>query len=138
MKWICTGFFILIASLSRGQSDTQTIDLKHLSLDEVLVLDNWENKHALKKTAENHQLELQLKQLKGVNLISRGSFAQELIYRGQADGRIQVKLNGMRVYHACTDRMDPSTSYIVANNLSSAELASSCESQCKLTFRAGG
>ena len=137
MKWICTGFFILIASLSRGQSDTQTIDLKHLSLDEVLVLDNWENKHALKKTAENHQLELQLKQLKGVNLISRGSFAQELIYRGQADGRIQVKLNGMRVYHACTDRMDPSTSYIVANNLSSAELASSCESQCSSNGLAG-
>ncbi len=43
----------------------------------------------------------------------------------------------MRVYNACTDRMDPSTSYIVANNLSTAEMASSCESQCSNNGLAG-
>ncbi|WP_417588492.1 TonB-dependent receptor [Owenweeksia hongkongensis] len=117
--------------------DTTHINFDHIELSDVVVIDNWENEHALKNSVDNHQLELQLKQLKGVNLISRGSFAQEVVYRGQADGRIQVKLNGMRVYSACTDRMDPSTSYIVANNLSTAEVTSACESHCANNGLAG-
>src|SRR5690606_20966016 len=116
MKRIFAGLFVLIGYISYGQPDTVMVDLNHISLNDVVVVDTWENEHALKQTVDNHQLELQLKQLKGVNLISRGTFAQEVVYRGQSDGRIQVKLNGMRVYNACTDRMDPSTSYIVANN----------------------
>lgn len=137
MKRICTGLLVLISYLSFGQNDTTEIDLTHLALEDVLIVDSWEKKHALKPTVDNHQLELQLKQLKGVNLISRGSFAQEVVYRGQSDGRIQVKLNGMRIYNACTDRMDPSTSYVVANNLSTAEVASSCENQCSNNGLAG-
>lgn len=137
MKRICTGLLVLVSYLSYGQADSITVDLTHLSLEDVLVVDTWENQHALKRTTDNHQLELQLKQLKGVNIISRGSFAQEVVYRGQSDGRIQIKLNGMRVYNACTDRMDPSTSYVVANNLSTAEVASSCESQCSNSGLAG-
>tara|TARA_R110002096_G_scaffold135456_2_gene287310 strand:+ start:226006 stop:226278 length:273 start_codon:yes stop_codon:yes gene_type:complete len=90
MKRICTRLLVLVSYLSYGQADTITVDLTHLSLEDVLVVDTWENQHSLKQTTDNHQLELQLKQLKGVNLISRGSFAQEVVYRGQSDGRIQI------------------------------------------------
>lgn len=126
-----------IAAAQTAHPDTVHIDLKHIELTDVVVLDQWKNEHALKNSTNDHQLELQLKQLKGVNLISRGSFAQEVIYRGQADGRIQVKLNGMRIYNACTDRMDPSTSYIVANNLSKADVTSACETHCANNGLAG-
>lgn len=117
--------------------DTVHINFDHVNLDDVVVLDKWEKSDATHKSPTDHQLELQLKQLKGINLISRGTFAQEVIFRGQADGRIQVKLNGMRIYSACTDRMDPSTSYVVANNLKTAEVASGCESHCSNSGLAG-
>lgn len=140
MKKLATGIFIAMGYLGLAQTapppDTVQITLDHVDLEGVLVLDQWQEK-GVEKSPLDHQLELQLKQLKGVNLISRGTFAQEVVFRGQADGRIQVKLNGMRVYSACTDRMDPSTSYIVANNLSTAEVASACESHCANSGLAG-
>ena len=127
-----------VASAQMASSpDTVSVKLDHLQLADAVVLDDWMHGHHHQNSATEHQLEMQLKQLKGINLISRGSFAQEVVYRGQQDSRIQVKLNGMRIYSACTDRMDPATSYIVANNLQSAEVSSSCESHCSNSGLAG-
>ena len=117
--------------------DTVQVSLDHLNLDDVVVIDEWEQQHPSPKAPGQHQLEAQLKQLKGINLISRGSFAKEAVYRGQQDARLQVRLNGMRIYSACTDRMDPATSYVVANNLQSAEATSACESHCSNSGLAG-
>ncbi len=138
MQKILTGLLLLAAFGGRSQtSDTVEVRLDHLELQDVVIIDTWKDEHAIKPSTDDHQLELQLKGLKGINLISRGTFAQEVMYRGQADGRIQVKLNGMRIYSACTDRMDPSTSYVVANNLKSAEVSSACESHCSNAGLAG-
>lgn len=127
----------LCLAQSEQPSDTVFIKLDHINLPDIVVIDQLDKEAVLEQSATDHQLELQLKQLKGVNLISRGGFAQEVLFRGQADGRIQVRLNGMRIYSACTDRMDPSTSYVVANNLHTAEMASACESHCSNNGLAG-
>ncbi len=118
------------------QHDTIAFDPFHLS--EVVVIDASVPDEAMTAPKSvDHRLELKLKQLKGVSLISRGSFAQEVIYRGQGDARLQVKLNGMRIYSACTDKMDPSTSYVVANNLQAAEMQSGCATSCGNSGLAG-
>lgn len=137
MKAVFLSLFFLITAGLFAQQDTTFVDLRHNDLDEVLIIDSWEIKDALKSKVDFQPLEVQLKQIQGVNLVSRGSFAQELVYRGQRDGRIQVRVNGMRIYNACTDRMDPSTSYLVSNNLQNAELGSSCESSCTANGLAG-
>lgn len=117
--------------------DTLQVDLKHLKLDDVVIIDALDKEHKPSKSPGHHQLEAQLKQLKGINLISRGTYAQEAIFRGQQDARLQVRLNGMRIYSACTDRMDPATSYVAANNLQFAEVSSACESSCSSSGLAG-
>ena len=137
MKAVFTILLYFWATGLFAQEDTTFVDLRHNNLDEVLIIDTWESKDALKTKVEFQPLEVQLKQIQGVSLVSRGSFAQELVFRGQRDGRIQVRVNGMRIYNACTDRMDPSTSYVVSNNLQSAELSSSCESACAANGLAG-
>jgi iron complex outermembrane receptor protein len=63
-----------------------------------------------------------LENISGIDLISRGNFAQEPVLRGMSDGQINVMINGMRIYGACTDRMDPATSYIEPNNLKSLQV----------------
>jgi iron complex outermembrane receptor protein len=63
-----------------------------------------------------------IESLPGVGLISRGAFAQEPVIRGMSDGQINVQINGMRIFGACTDRMDPASSYIEPNNLKSIKL----------------
>lgn len=138
--WIIPCLLLHVITLS-GQSqtepDTLHIDLKHLELADVIVIDELEKDHQASRSPGHHHLEAQLKQLKGINLISRGSYAQEAVFRGQQDARLQVRLNGMRIYSACTDRMDPATSYVAANNLQSAEVSSACESSCSNSGLAG-
>ncbi len=55
----------------------------------------------------------------GITLIKRGNFAQEPTIRGFNQGQITLSIDGMRLFGACTDRMDPISSYIEPNNLGS-------------------
>lgn len=65
-----------------------------------------------------------LDNIPGISLISRGNFAQEPVLRGMSDGQINVTINCMRIFGACTNRMDPATSYIEPNNIQSVQVSS--------------
>ncbi|MBT4035115.1 MAG: TonB-dependent receptor [Candidatus Marinimicrobia bacterium] len=60
--------------------------------------------------------------IEGVSLIARGSYAQEPTIRGMSGGRMNITINGMKSFGACTDRMDPITSYVEADALNSIEI----------------
>ncbi|NIA18789.1 MAG: TonB-dependent receptor plug domain-containing protein, partial [Simkaniaceae bacterium] len=60
--------------------------------------------------------------IEGVSLIRRGNYAQEPIIRGLSGGQINVTINGMKSFGACTDRMDPVSSYVEADALNSVEI----------------
>lgn len=63
-----------------------------------------------------------LSRLEGVDLISRGSFASEPIFRGLSGGQVNITIDGMKCFGACTDRMDPVSSYIEVDALNSVEI----------------
>src|SRR5690606_7757114 len=48
-----------------------------------------------------------LEQTPRVTLIKRGNFAQEPTIRGLNQGQMTISIDGMRIFGACTDRMDP-------------------------------
>ena len=56
-------------------------------------------------------LEQNLAFLPSINLVNRSGYAPEISYRGLNAFQNQIKLDGMRVIGACTDKMDPVTSY---------------------------
>ena len=56
-------------------------------------------------------------------LLSRANFAQEPVIRGLSGGQIGLVIDGMPVIGACVDKMDPSTSYVEADNLQRLELS---------------
>lgn len=67
-------------------------------------------------------LEDYLEQTKAVNMIKRGAYAAEPYINGMSSERSLVTIDGMRIYAACTDKMDPITSYVEITNLSRANL----------------
>ncbi|ANI88566.1 hypothetical protein A9P82_04205 [Arachidicoccus ginsenosidimutans] len=73
-----------------------------------------------------------LENIPGVSLISRGNFAQEPVLRGMSNGQINITIDGMHIFGACTDRMDPITSYIEPNNMKAVQVSGGPE------FGAGG
>ena len=58
----------------------------------------------------------------GVTVTRRGNFASEPVVRGMNSERTGVTINGMKITCACTDKMDPVTSYAETDNLSSISL----------------
>ena len=62
-----------------------------------------------------------LSRMKGVSLIRRGALGQEPVIRGLSNGQLNVTIDGMKLFSACTDRMDPVTIYVEPANLSTIQ-----------------
>jgi iron complex outermembrane recepter protein len=54
-----------------------------------------------------------------VSLIRRGNYAMEPVLNGMASDRVNLTIDGMKIFGACTDKMDPVTSYVEPNNMKS-------------------
>ncbi|MBI6121158.1 TonB-dependent receptor plug domain-containing protein [Salegentibacter maritimus] len=90
-------------------------------LTEVILIGKNSNKHHL----ENKSLatiETYLEEANAVDFIKRGAYAWEPMIQGMASERSVVTIDGMRIYAACTDKMDPITSYVEISNLAKAEI----------------
>lgn len=70
------------------------------------------------KANSNSTTETILSRMKGVSLMRRGSFGQEPVFRGLVNGQLNITIDGMKMFGACTDRMDPVTIYVEPANLS--------------------
>lgn len=62
-----------------------------------------------------------LSRMKGVTLIRRGAYGQEPVFRGLSGGQLNVNIDGMKIFGACTDKMDPVTIYVEPQNLSAIQ-----------------
>lgn len=53
----------------------------------------------------------------GLTLVRRGSYAFEPAVNSMTTERLSTTIDGMKIFSACTDRMDPVTSYVESANL---------------------
>jgi iron complex outermembrane receptor protein len=70
-----------------------------------------------------------MERIPSISLISRGNFGPEPIVRGFSAGQINLTIDGMHIFGACTDKMDPVTSYVETNNLKEVEAGNQVNSQ---------
>ena len=59
-----------------------------------------------------------------ISFIKRGAFAWEPLLNSMSTERSTVTIDGMHVFGACTDKMDPITSYVESNNLATIDVTS--------------
>lgn len=109
-----------MAGTVASQNDTGT--LKEIMLKEVVIQQGpltanrqlfTPDKDVLKETDDI------LNYMSGVSIIKRGNYAWEPGIRGLSAGQISTTIDGMAIFGACTDRMDPVSSYIEPVNLKS-------------------
>ena len=60
----------------------------------------------------------------GISFIRRGNYAPEPVIRGLNTNQTDITINGMKIMPACTDKMDPVTSYVETENLGEIEIES--------------
>lgn len=64
-----------------------------------------------------------LHHLPGMHMMRRGNFANEPLLRGLNSDRYVITVNNMKAFGACTDKMDPVSSYIEPINLQSMDIS---------------
>lgn len=90
-------------------------------LQEIILISNTKNNTPNNPIAS---IENYLKQAKSIDMIQRGNYAWEPTLNSMATERISLTIDGMHIFNACTDKMDPITSYVETYNLQQASIQS--------------
>ncbi|MFA5245946.1 MAG: hypothetical protein WC380_11645, partial [Pedobacter sp.] len=102
-----TGF----PALSQAMHDTIS---RHLVLKEIQIQGYTQSKHpgsAFYQSSSLSSTEDILSRIEGVSLIRRGPIGMEPSLRAFSAGQVNVVIDGMKFFGACTDKMDPVTIY---------------------------
>ena len=99
-----------------------TIFLKDITIYSTIPLDN-KQIEKFYRTNYFSTIDNLTGHLDGVSLIKRGAYAMEPQMNGFSAGQLNITIDGMKIFGACTDKMDPVTSYLEPVNLKTITLA---------------
>jgi len=124
MKKTFTAFFALFFAANANaqhehppQGDTTRV------LEEVVVMATAKQKIETEmKTAPS--VDEFLASSDNISFIKRGAYAWEPLLNNMSAERSAITIDGMHVFGACTDKMDPVTAYVESNNLATIAIAS--------------
>ena len=108
------------------------------SLDEVVVVSIPSDRRKRSAKGQVATIDEHLSELSHVNLIRRGSYAWEPVVNNMQTERVATTIDGMKIFYACTDKMDPVTSYVESGNLQSISLNSGLDGNPQATGNIGG
>ena len=101
---------VCAASLYAAEAELGTIDV-NASIDSEVIQDV--SGEDIKSADVAEAL---FKQSPSVTLVRRSGVANDIIVRGQKKDNINVTLDGVKIYGACPNRMDPPISHVLTNN----------------------
>lgn len=128
MKGIVSILMLLFSVFVIGQNqDNDSINNKELK--EVILIGKKAALHE-KQVKALATIDEFLQQSSKVDMIKRGAYAWEPIINSMPTERTLITIDGMRIFGACTDKMDPVTSYVEVSNLSEATISSGQEGSC--------
>ena len=116
---------LIISGYSEAAQPVQDTIFKRLELKEVLIQGHSQSKHpgsAFYQSSSLSSTEDILSKIEGVSLIRRGPIGMEPVLRAFSAGQVNVVIDGMKFFGACTDKMDPVTIYTEPVNLKSVDI----------------
>jgi len=121
MKKLIIGFLFLGINAHAQDTKDSTISLK-----EVTII-----ARAKKKIETEMKMAVTVDEFLAssdqISFIKRGAYAWEPMLNNMSTERSVITIDGMHIFGACTDKMDPVTSYVESNNLSTIDIKSGQE-----------
>ena len=108
------------------------------NLDEVVIVSEAGRGRKRSVKGQVASIDEHLSELKNVSLVRRGSYAWEPVVNNMQTERLSTTIDGMKIFYACTDKMDPVTSYVESGNLQSISLNSGLDGNPQATGNIGG
>lgn len=128
MKIILTLFAVVFSAGCFAQH-SQTDSITPVYINEVIIIGKKTPLYQ-KQPKSLTSTEDYLLQSSKVNMVKRGAYAWEPFLNNMATERTVITIDGMRIFGACTDKMDPVTSYVEVSNLSEASITSGQLGSC--------
>ena len=123
MKHINKGIVLLIWAANGYAQDTTKLQDTTQTLEAVTITAT-----AKRKMETDMKMVISIDEFlassERISFIKRGAFAWEPLLNNMTTERSSITIDGMHVFGACTDKMDPITSYIESNNLSTIDISS--------------
>ncbi len=129
--------FVLSTILS-ANADADTTAAPLHEIDEVVVVTSANDSRRRSLKGQTASIDEHLSELSRVNLVRRGSYAWEPVVNNMTTERVSTTIDGMKIFYACTDKMDPVTSYVESGNLQSISLNSGLNGNPQSTGNIGG
>jgi iron complex outermembrane receptor protein len=136
MKIIATILLAAFSTICFAQKKEKD-SISPIDLNEIIVIGK-KTPVSQKQPKSLATVEEYLQQSSKVNMVRRGGYALEPIINSMATERTVITIDGMRIFGACTDKMDPVTSYVEISNLSEANIASGQQGSCHGPTIGGG
>lgn len=118
--------FFLLSTFFVAQTEIKDSLPKQVDLKEVCIYesaDPSDQAFSFHKSSRLATTEDILARMEGVNLLKRGAYGLEPTIRNYSGGQTNLTIDGMRIYGACTDKMDPVSIYVEPVNLQSIQVA---------------
>jgi len=120
--------FIIVCSVFFNHGFSQEKEIKEVKndtteLEEVIIVTR-------RKLSNNRQektlssIDDYLEKSNNITMIKRGNYAWEPAINNMVSDRLVVTIDGMQIFGACTDKMDPITSYVDVSNLEKVTIGS--------------
>ena len=117
---------------------SDSVATKTHNIDEVVVISGRTEGQKRSIKGQVASIDEHIGELSHVNLVRRGSYAWEPVVNNMATERVSTTIDGMKIFYACTDKMDPVTSYVESGNLQSISLNSGLSGNPQSTGNIGG
>ena len=119
LSMLCSGFIF-------AQEEENTTKKDTTKLDEIILVGRRKlSNYRQEKTLSS--IDDYLEKANKVIMIKRGNYAWEPSVNNMNSERLNVTIDGMQIFGACTDKMDPITSYVDVSNLEKVSVGSGQE-----------
>ena len=114
---------LLFSAILMAQEDNNLTKKDTTKLDEITLVSrrNLSN-HRQEKTLSS--IDNYLEKTNTITMIKRGNYAWEASMNNMTSDRLALTISGMQIFGACTDKMDPITSYVDVSNLENVSIGS--------------
>ena len=115
-------FLLWILSTGIYAQEPPVDSLGTISLKEVVVISADKKLNYQKQRKPLGSIDEFLESARSVKLVKRGAYAWEPMLNDMESQRLAITIDGMQIFGACTDKMDPVTSYVDVSNLSEVQI----------------
>ena len=105
---------ILLSTILAAEPDTTVA--RELTVDEVVIVSTASRGGQRSVKGQAASIDEHIGNLRNVAMVRRGSYAWEPVVNNMPTERLSTTIDGMKIFYACTDKMDPVTSYAISRH----------------------